>query len=173
MGCFFICVSRVNRGTHSYSYLISPFFIIFLSDSNCFSGKGHCLRTHQAPHFGNSPVPIKERVDVVAHFNILHIIITSELLSSCSLLRSSTILIQRDVLDILPPPFIFSKDNGFFHLMGSSCGLMIPGRGHDQTVLEGIESLSEQNVATILSCEGIISTEPDHVIVIIIHCTRL
>lgn len=50
---------------------------------------------------------------------------------------------------------------------------MIPGRGHDQTVLEGIESLNEQNAATILSCEKIISTEPNHVIVIIILCTRL
>lgn len=140
MVCFFICISSVNRGAHSYSYLISSFFIIILSDSSWFSGKSHCLRTHRAPNFGNSPVPIKELVDGVAHFNILHIIITSELLSCCSLLRSSTILIQRDVLDILPPPFIFSKDNGFFHLMGSSCGLMIPGRGHDQTVLEGMES---------------------------------
>lgn len=109
----------------------------------------------------------------MAHFNILHIIITSELLSSRSLLRSSKILIQRDVLDILPPAFIFSKDNGVFHLMGSSCGLMIPGRGHDQTVLKGIESLNEQNAATILSCEKIISTEPNRVIVIIILCTRL
>lgn len=53
---------------------------------------------------------------------------------------------------------------------------MIPGiksTGHGQTVLEGIESLNEQNAATILSCEEIISTEPNHVIVIIILCTRL
>lgn len=169
---FFIGVSSVNRGTHSYSDFIFFLHYIF-SDSSWFSAKSHCLRTHRAPHFGNSPVPIKEWVDVVAHFNILHIIITSELLSSCSLLRSSKILIQRDAQDILPPPFIFSKDNGVFHLMGSSCGLMIPGRGHDQTVLEGIESLTEQNAATTPSCEKIISAEPDHVIVIIILCTRL
>lgn len=109
----------------------------------------------------------------MAHLSILHIIITSELLSSCSLLRSSTILIQHDVLDILPPPFIFSKDNNVCHLMGSSCGLMIPGRGHDQTVLEGIENFNDQNAATILSCEETIPAEPDHGFVIIILCTRL
>lgn len=173
MGYFFICVSSVNRGTHSYSYFISFFFTTFFSGSSWFSAKSHCLRTHRAPHFGNSPVPNKERLHMVAHFNILHIIITSELLSCCSLLRSSKILIQRDVLDILPPLFICSKDNGAFHLMGSSCGLMIPGRGHDQTVLKGIGSLNEQNAATVLSCEKRISTECDHVIVIIILCTRL
>lgn len=90
-GDFFLMFQLCQEKITSMPPLNLSYFVIIFCDHSWVLSKSHCLHTRRALRFGNRPVQIKERVHAVAHFSMLHIIITSELLSSRSLLRSSTI----------------------------------------------------------------------------------